>query len=700
MKLVYLWIESYKHIKKHGYLLNSSYDVQYDSKKKELKYKKHDNIDSLLYGDKISVTAIVGDNGAGKSTLLDAIRTVLFDEISRGSKIKGFLLWESEGKLKRFDFMDERTNEMSLFSYYGNSLLPDDFNLIYYSDILDIKYYLEEFDDGEAVTTYIEDPPSLIRNRDSVQINISTSYLLRESAKSVLDYFHGDIKRQINFYGSVQGEILPFHIPTSLSVELVYLDIDIFNRVLDASLHAYEYRGMSHHVEINSDAFIIGLLKKMERVYKEKTVSNKAPLTAIQILQWDILVAYVYDLLDIRKHEHEENNDYSQVDKILKKVISFEISEDNFWYELDKVYSNDCTEEENFETYLYFYHKSMEWLNACNSGDFNVNICIEENMLRLLREKEPWSYILSDYVSKDSFHKNMIESGWSGSWEIGTFIDFYVCYMKVSNAVDFFRFSWGMSSGESNMFNLYARLYDAMKKEEKEKIILLFDELDSSFHPQWQQEIIISLRNFLMSMYPKKEFQIILTTHSPVLLSDVPKDNVIFLKKENTSGTEHEQTFAANIASLYYDSFFMKKGSIGEVAKESIAHFLEAISELEKEENTEKKWEKGLNEKLDREKLKENSVVKLANRFLEKQCVNQKGFMEGDNKKALELLQKFIDTIGEDIWRYKMNESFHHYLGSNEEYEISEIQDRLRELEQKRGKDFINTLLEPWMKGV
>ena len=72
MKLIYLWVENYIHIKEQGYLLNAGYDVKYDrdGERHKLSISEKDNIDGMLYGDKIAVTAIVGDNGAGKSTFL------------------------------------------------------------------------------------------------------------------------------------------------------------------------------------------------------------------------------------------------------------------------------------------------------------------------------------------------------------------------------------------------------------------------------------------------------------------------------------------------------------------------------------------------------------------------------------------------------------------------------------------------------
>lgn len=699
MKLVYLWIESYQYIKKQGYLLHAGYEVRYDSETGELFLTKRKSIDCLLYGEHIAVTAIVGDNGAGKSTLLDAIRLVLFDERERGREIKGFLLWENEGKLELFSFMKREVYVKSEISCNRNAILPDDFNLIYYSDFLDIKYYLEEFDDGEDGYTYVEEEQFSFRNRNAVQQNISSSYLLRQIDKGVLDYFHGDIKRQIAFYGSLQGGGLPFPHPAALSVKIEFLDVELFDRVLDASLQAYEYMGMRHKGEINTNALVIGLLKEMESVYQSKMISNREPLEVLQILQWDIWVTYLYNLLANRKQEHEEVNDYSQVDEIIKQVISPEVRAEDFFEELDKTFSYKESVEENFDIYLEFYQKTRESLQCPKTGNLRVNFDIPNDMMQNLKEKVLWNHTLSSYtlpnLKMDSplsfedavagFPKEyMKKNGWDGDWDMDVFMDFYECYTKISYEIDFLKFSWGMSSGESSMFNLFARLYAAMKKEEKEKIILLFDELDSSFHPQWQQAIISSLTGFLRSVYPQKEFQLILTTHSPVLLSDIPRENVIFMRKENIGETEHEQTFAANIASLYYDSFFMKKGSIGEVARGSIANLLETISELEEEEK-----EKG--------ELEGDRGKRLVALFLQKQYPNVRKKATADSGEILILLQKLIDSIGEDIWRYKVNEKLHHFLKSDAEDRKKEIWNRLKELEQKEGKASVKALFEQWL---
>lgn len=700
MKLIYLWVEHYQHIEEQGYTFNASYDVKYDKEKNELSVSKKNSIDSILYGDKISVTAIVGDNGVGKSTLLDAIRTVLFDKSSRKKEITGFLVWEDTGNLNLFSFMEEKKQIKARISDKFSEYPPDDFSLIYYSDFLDEKYYLEEFDDGEGEYSYIEELEYSFQNRQSVQLNISTSYLLRESGNHVLDYFHSDTKRQMDFYESLQGSIqpLPFPTPTSLSVKIEFLEIDIFDRVLDASLQAYEYMGMGHHGEINTNAYVIGLLKIMEEAYKRKTIMNVKPLEAIQMLQWDIFVDYIYNLLAMRKQEHENLHDYNQVDEIIKKVIFIDDKEDTIWEELERIFSAGFTAEESFEDYLNFYYKVNRMLKSSKNGNFSVNFSIPDNMMQILREHNPFPYISTIMMGEHSRNMGdtmnrfpeeyMNKNGWNGNWNRDSFMDLYDDYIKISYEIDFLKCSWGMSSGESNMFNLFARLHEVLQKWETEKVVIIFDELDSSFHPQWQQKIIDSLTRFLRGVYPYREFQIILTTHSPVLLSDIPRENVIFMRKGNDVESEHSQTFAANIASLYYDSFFMKSGSIGEVARRSIVNLIEAICELEEKQ---------------KEILEGDRDFELFKRFIQKQYPEAEGIIlrnyRGKSRKnARKLLQMLIDNIGEDIWRYKANEQFQHFLEGHKTDKEEEIRSILNELEKKEGREFVREFLEQWLK--
>ena len=57
-----------------------------------------------------------------------------------------------------------------------------------------------------------------------------------------------------------------------------------------------------------------------------------------------------------------------------------------------------------------------------------------------------------------------------------------------------------------------------------------------------------------------------MVTHSPFVLSDIPRTNVLALSQ---SGNDIEQTFCANIHEMLGSSFFMEY-SIGKIAQEEV----------------------------------------------------------------------------------------------------------------------------------
>ena len=102
-------------------------------------------------------------------------------------------------------------------------------------------------------------------------------------------------------------------------------------------------------------------------------------------------------------------------------------------------------------------------------------------------------------------------------------------------------------------------------------MIVLIDELEIGLHPNWQKNAINYIFDFLQNI-KDIDFNLIITSHSPFLLSDLPKENVIFLEKgkQVKPFKEDEQTFGANIHTLLSNGFFMSDGLMGEFAKSKI----------------------------------------------------------------------------------------------------------------------------------
>ena len=125
-----------------------------------------------------------------------------------------------------------------------------------------------------------------------------------------------------------------------------------------------------------------------------------------------------------------------------------------------------------------------------------------------------------------------------------------------------------LSHGEQTIFGQLINIYYHSLNSREEKIIYLFNEPDLSLHPQWQKKYLYEVIE-LFKKIPEKIYHFIFTTHSPFLLSDLQKKNVIFLQ----DGKQVEidiNPFGANIHTLLSHGFFMKDGLMGEFAKEKI----------------------------------------------------------------------------------------------------------------------------------
>jgi len=138
-----------------------------------------------------------------------------------------------------------------------------------------------------------------------------------------------------------------------------------------------------------------------------------------------------------------------------------------------------------------------------------------------------------------------------------------------------------LSHGERSIFLTNLILFDKVEEKNTDLIIYL-DEPDLTLHPEWQKKYINELVKTFSTWNKKIHF--IITSHSPFIVSDLPRENIIFLKDgKQVNGIEKKQTFGANIHTLLSDSFFMEDGLMGEFAKQKIN---EIITNLKDEEYT------------------------------------------------------------------------------------------------------------------
>ena len=159
-----------------------------------------------------------------------------------------------------------------------------------------------------------------------------------------------------------------------------------------------------------------------------------------------------------------------------------------------------------------------------------------------------------------------------------------------------------LSSGEQELLNLLSRLYYGITIRPqkyhnlKAPRLLLLDEAEIGFHPEWQRQYIKLLNEFMGYMRVKVgvDFQIVLTSHSPIILSDLPVRCVNFLKRDGDKTemvSDEKETYGENVFNLYRRAFFMKEGLIGAFANDRLRHLFDKARNGENDEDMMKEVE-------------------------------------------------------------------------------------------------------------
>lgn len=111
-------------------------------------------------------------------------------------------------------------------------------------------------------------------------------------------------------------------------------------------------------------------------------------------------------------------------------------------------------------------------------------------------------------------------------------------------------------------------------------INLVFDEMELCFHPEYQRTFVNNLISYIQRMELNKtfSFNIILTTHSPFILSDIPACNILALKDgEPDELFKNEKTLAANIYDILNNGFFMSN-FIGEFSSRLLGEIITKLN--------------------------------------------------------------------------------------------------------------------------
>lgn len=212
-----------------------------------------------------------------------------------------------------------------------------------------------------------------------------------------------------------------------------------------------------------------------------------------------------------------------------------------------------------------------------------------------------------------------------------------------------------LSSGEKQqIYSIHTIMYhlrnissvkvsDGIKKYNNVNILL--DEIELYFHPEMQRQFIKNLINSFSQLkkyltHNVQSINILLATHSPFILSDIPSSNILRLK-DGKPESQGEQTFGANIHELLANDFFLENGFIGEFSNEKIIDLIKYLNSKSTKSNYSKKYNlnqkkaKQLIEIIGEPLIQERLWLLFYNKFENKE-VNYIKMLEEKNKKLEE----------------------------------------------------------------
>ena len=507
----------------------------------------NDNYLHSFFSDNLQVSCVIGKNGAGKSTLLKLLQYIFNrDDIKKSGYSYEFAFWEwvAVYSHEKKYYFQSYTSENEI---YHNKKEILEWN--YPKNVLPISAFYSSYPDFSNSPNY--DNPS--------HIDVSTDFLIHKKYSkndntniAQITYFRReDIKSQLNFINYINQEktknkallFLEEFIPKKGIVQIKYLDSHF-------EKSSTRYIGSkSHELYLKFNTEFKNEFSVLSNKLKNKSILNtETNSTLFKLAFFRRLLEVFYQNYEYRGDKYIDNDDFmpeiikEDIEIINGKVLISFVT----FFQKQKILTKAKTKV--LLNYIVIINKLAEDSNFETKYNGNGTFYCKISVLKAILKIELEILKLLPYKNKIS----LFECDWSG-----------------------------ISGGQKAYLSLFSRLHEAgevlnNKFRDRNFIYFLLDEPEIAFHPDWQKEYLNNLINFLNSRFAKINKQLIITSHSPFVLSDMPDYAVIKLNK-NQETIYGKKTFGANIYDLLADVFYMESGFIGEIAKikiKSLAEFL------------------------------------------------------------------------------------------------------------------------------
>jgi len=531
MKLIALVIKQYdKLFKEQIFNFSDEYKVDFNFETNELKIDKNPDYIEKFYGESIyNMVPIVGINGTGKTTILNLIGTYSPENYKQDPDNQYFSLFElgkEEGQVR--------------FNISCNNLYVDaDGN-----QNKSFNYMLEDYYEPRKFL-YVNLPRKSRGGEFGADLTMNQDGL----AKFIYSY-------------------------------LWLRDRKIINSDLSCSLYISPNGLENHNNLIPRKIKAIGFLiyKSIQNIFYEEDelikelLSKKLLSECEEYLKGDVS-DYEKSGSKLLKKIVKELDRKGCIKSILKGFISFKKS-------------RDLVSITEYDTKNKTRKDGKEYVESI----VNIIECFKKLRKSASLTEHDDKIILLKYSNDNKFLFEKLNEKFTNYVISKIRLEFLYKYYLISETPDYH-----MSTGEGNLIEIFSQLYSylSMHEESSDDIILLVDELESGMHLEWSRRLIKILIDNLSEIleYEGKgrRIQLIFTTHSPYMLSDIKPGNVIMIEKNQETGYSEgkvlQNTFAKNIQEIMKENLI--DNIYGDFALAKINSMIERLNEKEEQEGNE-----------------------------------------------------------------------------------------------------------------
>jgi len=600
MKLLYLYIKDFGPFRDQELNFDTNIRFHYDRQHNVLQKKIAQNKLSEKFFSKSGnghidcISALIGNNGSGKTSVVRFLEQLF---LSTNNMVEHIIVFEIKGQIYcQYHLLKEITSEMLRKHKDSLSALQ--------LSVLD-KYISKD----EELRTSSKEYWFVKSIFSTNGILLDTIRLVLSCENAVDECFAWDIGRLTSLRACFN---VVYYSPFYTTQKVIFSDGGEFSDISTTELMNKDleyYQNDSYRRNISS---AMGYkFSEMKRVMAFLRDNNMVANGIIQLpkgVQWranaPLLEVAAKRFAAIRDQENDEKrkNIFSRVVKVLLHVNTKDVFIKSFICHVGN-YLRDMygTPAESFLVKT----NAIKLIEFCEKLQKRLDKSAKtkqrhKEIIDFLKDFDGESHkffmMLEELYQKNSENNfNLINSLEFLYCPMGRYEDFerimklFGAYQKTILITEYmtYEFEPKISSGEMAFLSFWGRLHKqflANSPTPPMPTLLFLDEMEITLHPELQRQLVDRIIDFFERYAPQQEVHIIFASHSPMLLSDIPKDNVCFLKRcdgiaISVNGGDNN-TFGANIYDLYRDSFFLQTGTIGKFASRKIQSYVEEISQL------------------------------------------------------------------------------------------------------------------------